>query len=323
MLGAGPAGSAASIAACQAGALVRVFEKSVFPRHKVCGEFLSPEVTPILEKLGAAASFFGAKPHVISRLAFHFPGVSKQGRLPEPGWGLSRYCLDQLLLDRAVEAGANLERRQAPEPINPPMVVSTGRRFQGKRGGRLFGFKAHYAGPPTDSVELFFFRGCYVGVNSVESGITNVCGLGPEEVLGECGFEPDSLLAAFEPLRDRLTTLRRSMPWLTTGPLYFREQLTAEPRPGCYYAGDQLSFVDPFTGTGMLSALLTGAAAGRAAATGQSPAAYLSEAGKRLGQARHVSSFIRWSIEKGLAARLVKWVPAGLLVNWTRPRAQD
>ena len=322
MLGAGPAGSAAAIAACQAGAPVRVFEKSVFPRHKVCGEFLSPEVAPILEKLGVARAFFSAKPHLISRLAFHFPGVTKRGNLPEPGWGLSRYAFDQLLLDQAIGLGANLERRPAPEPVRPPMVVSTGRRFQGKRGGRLFGFKAHYSGPPTDSVELFFFRGCYVGVNGVEAGITNVCGLGPEEVLRQCGFEPDSLLAAFEPLRDRLTPLQRTMPWLTTGPLYFREQLSAKPEPGCYYAGDQLSFVDPFTGTGMLSALLTGAAAGAAAATGQSPAVYLHQAGQKLGQARYVSSVIRWSIEKGLAARLVKWVPSGLLVNWTRPRVQ-
>ena len=270
--------------------------------------------------LGATGAFFAAKPHVISRLAFHFPGVTKQGRLPEPGWGLSRYVLDQLLLDRAIALGAKLERRPAPEPVCPPMVVSTGRRFQGKRGGRLFGFKAHYAGPPTDSVELFFFRGCYVGVNGVESGLTNVCGLGPEEVLREWGFEPDPMLAAFGPLRDRLTSLRRTMPWLTTGPLYFREQLSAEPEPGCYYAGDQLSFVDPFTGTGMLSALLTGAAAGCAAATGQPPATYLREASQKLGKARRVSSVIRWSIEKGLAARLVKWVPSRLLVDWTRPQ---
>src|ERR1017187_6018543 len=41
VVGGGPAGVMAAFAAMREGAPVRIFEKSAFPRHKVCGEFLS------------------------------------------------------------------------------------------------------------------------------------------------------------------------------------------------------------------------------------------------------------------------------------------
>jgi len=41
VVGAGPAGSAAAISAAKKGATVLLLERSRFPRHKVCGEFVS------------------------------------------------------------------------------------------------------------------------------------------------------------------------------------------------------------------------------------------------------------------------------------------
>src|SRR5439155_8249768 len=89
------------------------------------------------------------------------------------------------------------------------------------RGSRQFGFKAHFTGPADDAVELFFFNRCYVGINSVEAGITNVCGLGPEDVLHRYDFDFDRLLADSPALRSRLAPLNRSMKWLSTGPLHY------------------------------------------------------------------------------------------------------
>ena len=43
-----PAGCCAALAAAREGADVRITERSQFPRHKVCGEFLSPEIAPVL-----------------------------------------------------------------------------------------------------------------------------------------------------------------------------------------------------------------------------------------------------------------------------------
>src|SRR5437016_13078771 len=51
VIGAGPAGCAAAIAAARAGASVRLFERGPYPRHKVCGEFVSPEALALLREL--------------------------------------------------------------------------------------------------------------------------------------------------------------------------------------------------------------------------------------------------------------------------------
>jgi choline dehydrogenase-like flavoprotein len=43
VIGAGPAGCAAAITAARTGASVLLHERGHFPRHKVCGEFVSAE----------------------------------------------------------------------------------------------------------------------------------------------------------------------------------------------------------------------------------------------------------------------------------------
>ncbi|HBY63574.1 MAG TPA: hypothetical protein DEH78_27430, partial [Solibacterales bacterium] len=99
-----------------------------------------------------------------------------------------------------------------------------------------FGFKAHFVGPANDAVELYFFRGGYVGVNPVEGGVTNVCGLCDERLL-----PPDSVIERLPALRRRLEGMTQEFAWLHTGPLVFRHRFDESS----YLAGDALSFVDP------------------------------------------------------------------------------
>src|SRR6516165_2905198 len=49
--GAGPAGSACAITAARSGVRVLLLEKDRFPRHKVCGEFVSSESLELLREL--------------------------------------------------------------------------------------------------------------------------------------------------------------------------------------------------------------------------------------------------------------------------------
>jgi hypothetical protein len=51
---------------------VRIFEKSAFPRHKVCGEFLSPAILPLLRRAGCEAGFLQLRPAVLSAMRLHF-----------------------------------------------------------------------------------------------------------------------------------------------------------------------------------------------------------------------------------------------------------
>jgi flavin-dependent dehydrogenase len=91
----------AAIAARRRGARVRVFEKTAFPRHKVCGEFLSPEILAVLQRAECADEFLRLRPAAIRYMELHFGSRVVRHALPQPAYGLSRHALDQLLLDKA------------------------------------------------------------------------------------------------------------------------------------------------------------------------------------------------------------------------------
>jgi len=319
ILGGGPAGSAAALAALREGTPVRLIEKTRLPRHKVCGEFFSPEIRPELEKQRVWNAFLAAGPARVNRTALHFGRRTKSSKLPETAFGLSRYAFDQLLLEHVRSAGADI----VTERDGPPHIVATGRKAKpGVRGNRLFGFKAHFEGPTDDAVELFFFDRCYVGVTSIEGGKTNVCGLAPESFLSTFGFEYDSIPLHCGALADRLKPLHRVMPWISTGPLQYSQvfEHCREQRASVYPAGDALSFVDPFTGSGLLAAVRSGSMAGRAAASNQPVDQYLRECRVSLRQPFQVAGVLRKALEGGWAEKLAPLAPARLLFALTRPR---
>ena len=246
-------------------------------------------------------------------MKLHFGRREKSSRLPEPAWGLSRFAFDDLLIKRAQRAGAKMLR----EATGTEQVIACGRASSGlQRGRRLFGFKAHFEGPPGDAVELFFFNGCYVGVNAIEDGKTNVCGLGPEDLLRRFDFEFDEVVRQCPALSDRLGSLSRSIKWLSTGPLVYGQAFQAE---GVYRAGDALSFVDPFTGSGLSAAVKTGRLAGIAAATGDSPSAYLKQCRAALKKPFEISEIFRKAVNNGWAEMLAGLVPGRVLFALTRP----
>ena len=83
ILGGGPAGSAAAIAALTAAVPARIFERSSRRRHKVCGEFITPEACGVLQELGVWDEFLHLRPARIRRCNLHFGGTTKTWELPE------------------------------------------------------------------------------------------------------------------------------------------------------------------------------------------------------------------------------------------------
>jgi hypothetical protein len=313
VVGGGIAGCAAALSAVKEGLPVVLYEQSTGPRHKVCGEFLSPEAWPLLEALGAAGKIDALTPSRIRRMRLCFGGKREhQQRFAEPATGISRYNFDQALLGQVREAGVlvRLERLNHPPSGS---VIATGRTRPQSRGRRLFGFKAHFKGAADDSVEMHFQRRWYVGITCVEAGVTNVCGLAPEDVLGSYAFDIDSMLANTDGVRQRLAPLTRINKWLLTGPLIFGPAGAAET----YVSGDAFWFMDPFTGCGMYAALLTGIQAGRAAARGTPPQAYTTAATCMLRKPYLVSSACRTALQTGLA----EWLngPYTMIFRATRP----
>src|ERR1022692_1950395 len=332
ILGAGPAGSVAAIAALAESVPVSILEKSRHRRHKVCGEFISPEACGILAELGVWEQFLRLEPTRIRDCVLHFGRLTKKWTLPECGYGLSRYELDGLLLERAVALGATVSNQVVPNnsfgnhfPADAPgpggktaIVLATGRRAAAAPGKRLFGFKAHFEGPAADAVELFFFSGGYVGVSCVERGITNVCGIAPESALHACGFRLDEFVLRSEALAERLRPLSRKFKWLTVGPLVYSRTVRTWVDPITSPAGDALGFVDPFTGSGILNALLTGWLSGSAAAQGLSSQGCVARCGALLGKPYWTSALFSGLLDVGCAQHLAALIPGSWLFRLTR-----
>jgi len=107
-VGGGLAGAAFTIELARHGVRVIVLESSRSPRHVVCGEFLSGEAQILLRQLGLDPHTRGATS--IARL-----GLVKGERhaitdLPFAAAALSRYRLDEMLLEAAAQAGAEVVR---------------------------------------------------------------------------------------------------------------------------------------------------------------------------------------------------------------------
>ena len=68
IIGGGLAGLTSAIHLSKSGLKVTLIEKNEFPKHKVCGEYISNEVLPYLESLGLSIS--DLKPSIISKMDF-------------------------------------------------------------------------------------------------------------------------------------------------------------------------------------------------------------------------------------------------------------
>jgi menaquinone-9 beta-reductase len=321
VVGGGPAGAAAAISARLEGSLVRLADQSSAVRHKVCGEFISPAALGLFEKLRLSQDFASLEPAAIRRCVLYLGRRVKRWSLPECAWGLSRLRLDRMLLERARELGVTVSLGErvdcrAARRHEDCTIVACGRTHKPARRDRLFGFKTHFDGPSDDAVELFFGVSGYIGVNPVEQGVTNVCGIAPESVLRRYGFDFDEMALSHPALAGRLRPLRRRMNWLVTGPLTFAP--ACELGPNTYPAGDSLSFVDPFTGSGILNALLTGWLAGLAAARKVSAPDYAKTCRSLLDRAFFVSSTLRALLRYAGAQWLAGIVPGRALFRLTR-----
>jgi menaquinone-9 beta-reductase len=118
VVGAGPAGSATARLLARAGARVLLLDRARFPRDKPCSEYLSPQSTRVLERLGddVIAAVEGAAPARLYGMKLVAPsGRVALGRFaadhawqpPRPyGFALPRTVFDTILRDAAVRAGA-------------------------------------------------------------------------------------------------------------------------------------------------------------------------------------------------------------------------
>ena len=325
--GGGPAGAAAAISALQEGSSVQLLERAKTPRHKVCGEFLSPGIREFMEVFHLQNEFAALGPCPLRRCALHLGKHTNRWTFPESAWGLSRLQLDRLLLSKASALGGGVRRGEAFDfrqggDGEARMIVACGRKPAARGGERLFGFKAHFEGPSDDAVELFFDACGYIGVSGIENRLTNVCGIARESILRRYGFEFDEFIRRSPPLADRLAPLRRRMRWLVVAPLSFSPPALAPGGDHDYWAGDSLGFVDPFTGSGILGALVTGRLAGLAASRGIPNTAYHQVCRSLLQRPYAVASVLRRLLGHTELYPLARYLPGRQLFHWTRTNTE-
>ncbi|HYE79513.1 MAG TPA: FAD-dependent oxidoreductase, partial [bacterium] len=106
IIGGGLGGLTAALHLARQGWRPILLERGAWPRHRVCGEYVSNEVIPYLQSLGADPA--ALQPARISRLLISAPsGQTLSAPLDLGGFGVSRYALDAFLARQATAAGVD------------------------------------------------------------------------------------------------------------------------------------------------------------------------------------------------------------------------
>jgi flavin-dependent dehydrogenase len=177
IVGGGLAGLSLGLALRRAGVPVTIFEAGAYPRHRVCGEFITGLKAPTIARLGLAPLLGDAGR--LREVAWLARGrVVRRQQLPAPALAMSRHTLDARLAEAFTAAGGHLLTGTRLDPNEAPegRVFATGRRRT--TTATWLGLKLHVRGLRlTSELEFHLGDGAYVGLCPVEDGRVNVCGL--------------------------------------------------------------------------------------------------------------------------------------------------
>jgi len=214
IIGGGLAGLINAILLSRDGLKVQLYEKKIFPFHKVCGEYISNEVLEFLNRETLLPTALNL-PKVNKFQLTSIKGNSTETPLDLGGFGVSRYYLDDFLKQKAIEAGAEIVEGVAVSNVSFNSGIfdyslSTGEKLQAqliigaygkksridnqlKRGFTLkssgfIGVKYHIrAEAPLETVSLHNFPKGYCGLSPIEEGKFNLCYLGNSKLLKKSG----------------------------------------------------------------------------------------------------------------------------------------
>ena len=331
MVGAGPAGSAAALAALRRrpDARVLLLDRADFPRDKCCGDGVAPHALDELARLGVAHVLADRVP--IGVLRVRGPSGAEAARaLRRPDVVVPREVFDARLVAAAVERGAVLERRTVRHlDVRPDRILVDGEHealaVVGADGAN--GVVRRLAGLPRqpDDAVAVAVRGyarspggvpeqlvvvdptrwpAYAWSFDAGDGTRNV-GFGmllPSLRASERGGRRTLLdrLEALLPGTGAQRLVSHKLPLSTSRP--------HQPPGRVLLAGDAASLVNPLTGEGIFYALLSGRLAGEAALEGAAAgASYAAALRRELGRhLRHTSLLTRATARPGAVDAAVR-----------------
>lgn len=284
IVGGGISGLICSYLLRKAGLNVLVIEKYSYPFHRVCGEYVSNEVQPFLQKNELLPQKLEL-PNISKFILTSVSGKKAETDLDLGGFGISRYTFDHHLYKKARKAGVQFLlntqvnditfldqvyqiKLKNSEIIKARLVIGAhGKRskldktlerdFFVRRSGYI-GVKYHIKTDfPIENIALHNFSGGYCGISRVEDGISNLCYLGQREHLRKYGGvkEMEKNILFENPFLDKIF---HNSEFLFDQPIVINEFSFKKKKPVEKHIpmiGDAAGLITPLCGNGMALAI--------------------------------------------------------------------
>jgi menaquinone-9 beta-reductase len=283
IIGAGIAGlSAANYLVDQAVRPI-IIEADTIGRHKVCGEFFSPEAVPFLRVWGIPLILIHTGNFITPYSSYRFP-------FDQPAGSISRALCETYLAQRAVAHGAQVLTNTRVMDLHPPdhssgsyrIVLSNGITLEsttliiasGRVGTqsspaapeqpRYIGIKAHFTGIAVPhELTLYITDNAYMGVTYVEKDkdTVNICCLARKDSIDKVGDVSLFIehLIKNQPTLKHLYGQGRCLyqTWLVSPVRGFGKKITPQ-WPNAYFIGDAIATIPPASGNGLAMGLTSG-----------------------------------------------------------------
>jgi menaquinone-9 beta-reductase len=295
VVGGGPAGSVTAWLLANAGHEVLLLDKARFPRHKACSEYINTGGVRVLKEIGVLEEALALGAHRMDAMQLFAPGgktflVDFKSASDRFALGLSRFKLDQLLLERARDAGVEVIERAHVRTVSDfndggrtvtatidgihrdfraAIVIGADGRHSvvarslgldaRQRWPHRTGLIAHFEGVSgLDRYgEMHVTRSGYVGMAPLENGLANVAVVLDSKAVIDRNLPKDELfhqhLEKVPAIAEKLTGATRVSSVRGIGPMARR--VRSSHGDGYLLVGDAAGFLDPFTGDGIYEAL--------------------------------------------------------------------
>ena len=335
--GAGPAGSLAALMLARAGLRVRLFDRSKFPRHKLCGDTLNPGALATLARHAETAPLVACSDPIEGMLLTGPSGVRVRATYGggAVGRAITRDVLDHWLVLRAIDAGAVFDEHAhikdvviadgrvagvrlaggdadvthrariviAADGRRSTLAVGRGLSSQPRSPRRwAIGAYFHNVDGCTTVGEMHVRHGHYIGVAPLPGGLTNACLVVPHAGGDAPISDPARLLRTYlqnDPeLSPRFALAKPAGAPTVLGPMAVDAHVAGEP--GLLLAGDAAGFIDPMTGDGLRFALAGAELAASVALDVLSGRTPIDRAHVVLADRRHATFNAKWRFNRAL-----------------------
>lgn len=275
ILGGGVAGLAAANRLVDHGIEPLLIEAGEYPRHRVCGEFFSGEITSYFKKWKISGE------STISHIQF---GRDPQHlfTLPVSASALSHYSFDTQLVKRIENKGGIIKTGSVvkelivdhergggrlilaggEEIIASHLFIGAGRWTNQEFRPKYLGIKAHFQGDHIpNTLAMHVFKGGYMGMVPIEEGKVNIAAIIDKKIIQEQAEELFMEQFAFMFPKNRL------FKWMSVPIPEFGPKRVPSWK-NCFFIGDTIGSIPPFSGYGLTMAIEGGVLAADVSLTG-------------------------------------------------------